>query len=74
MLAPGSAPPGAIGDPTTPHKFLRGVIQPGDQAPARVLAQITSGGAEYHLGLAMLCLSQWMKRRWPSTGMYCACT
>ena len=58
MLAPGAAPPGAIGDPTTTHKVLGGVLQPGDQAPARDLAQITSGRAGYHLVLAMLCLSQ----------------
>ena len=68
MLAPGTAPPGAVGEPTTPHSVLGGVLQPGDQAPARALAQITSGRAGYHPGLAMLCLSQWIKRRWPSTG------
>ena len=65
--APGTTPPGAVGEPTTPHRVLRGVLQPGDQAPARALAQITSGRAGYHLGLAMLCLSQWIKRRWPTT-------
>ena len=43
MPAPGAAPPDAKGDPTTPHKVLRGVLQPGDQAPARTLAQISSG-------------------------------
>ena len=32
MLAPGTAPAGAIGDPTTPQKVLRGVLQAGDQA------------------------------------------
>ena len=58
MLAPGAAPPGAIEDLTTLHKVLRGVLQPGDQAPARALAKITSGRAGYHLILAMLCLSQ----------------
>ena len=57
MLAPRAAPPGAIGDPSTPHKVLRGVLQPEDQAPARALAKITSGRAGYDLGLAMLCLS-----------------
>ena len=62
MLAPGAAPPGAVGDPTTPHKVLRGVLQPGDNPPARTLAQITSGRAGYHLGLAMLCLAQWIQR------------
>ena len=67
MLTPGAAPSGAIGDPTTPHKVLRGLLQPGDQAPAWALAQITSGRAGYQLGPAMLCLSQWIKRRWPST-------
>ena len=67
MLAPGAAPPGAVGDPTSPHKVLRGVLQPGEKPPARALAQITSGQAGYHLGLAMLCLTQWIKRRWPST-------
>ena len=69
MLAPGAAPAGAVGDPTTPHKVLRGVLQPGDKPPARALAQITSGRAGYHLGLAMLCLTQWIKPRWPSTGI-----
>ena len=68
MLAPGAAPPGAVGDPTTPHKVFRGVVQPGDKTPARAPAQITSGRASYHLGLAMPCLTQWIKRRWPSTG------
>ena len=67
MPAPGAAPPGATGDPTTTHKVLRGVLQPRDQAPARALAQITSRRAGYHLGLAMLCLSHLIKRRWPST-------
>ena len=65
MLAPAAVPPEAIGDPT---KVLRGVLQPGDKAPARALARITSGRAGYHLGLAMLCLSQRIKRCWPSTG------
>ena len=68
MLAPGTAPTGAVGDPTTPQRVLRGVPQPGDKPPARALAQITSGQAGYHLGLAMLCLAQWIQRRWPSTG------
>ena len=54
MLAPGATSPGAVGDPITPQKVLRDVLQPGDQAPARFLAQITSGQAGYHLGLAML--------------------
>ena len=68
MLAPGTAPPGAVGDPTNPHRVLRGVLQPGDKPSARALARITSGKAGYHLGLAMLCLTQWIQRRWPSTG------
>ena len=68
MLAPGTAPPGAVGDPTTPHRVLRGFLQPGDKAPARALATFTSGRAGYHLGLAMLCLTQWIQRRSPSTG------
>ena len=68
MLAPGTSPPGAVGDPTTSHRVLRGVLQPADKPPARALAQITSGQAGYHLGLAMLCLAQWIQRRWPSTG------
>ena len=68
MLDPGAAPPGAVGDPTTPHKVLRGVLQPGYKPPARALAQITSGRANYHVGLAMLCLAQWIQRRWPSRG------
>ena len=68
MLAPGTAPPGAIGDPTTPHRVIRGVLQPGDMPPARALGQMTSGQAGYHLGLAMLCLTQWIQRRLPSTG------
>ena len=54
MLAPGTTPPGAVGDPTTPHRVLRGVLQPGDKPLARALAQITSGQAGYHLGRAML--------------------
>ena len=53
---------GAVGDPTCPHKVLRG------EPPARALAQITSGRAGYHLGLAMLCLAQWILHRWQSTG------
>ena len=68
MLATGAAPPGAVGDPTTLHKVLRGVLQPGNKASACALAQITSGRVGYHLGLAMLCLTQWIKHRWPSTG------
>ena len=68
MLAPGTAPPGAVGDPATQHRVLRGVLQPGDKPPARALAQITSGKAGYHLGLAMLCLTHWIRRRWPATG------
>ena len=67
MLAPEAAPPGAVGDPTTRQRVVRGVLQPRDQPPARALAQITSGRAGYHLGLAMLCLAQWIRRRWPST-------
>ena len=68
MLASGAAPPGAIGDPTIPHRVLRGILQPGDKPPSRALAQITSGQVGYHLGLAMLCLTKWIQRRWPSTG------
>ena len=68
MLAPGAAPPGAVGDPTTHHRVLRGVLQPGAKPPARALAQITSGKAGYHLGLAMLRLTHWIQRRWPPTG------
>ena len=66
--APRAAPPGEVGDPTTPHEVLRGVPQPGDETPSRALAQITSGQPGYHLGLAMLCVTQWIKRRWPYTG------
>ena len=44
MLAPGDAPPGAIGGNTTPHKVLRGVLQQGDQAPARDVAPIPRPG------------------------------
>ena len=68
MFAPETTPPGAVGDPTTQHRVLRGVLQPGDKPPARALAQITSGKAGYHLGLAMLCLTPWIQRRWPPTG------
>ena len=57
MFAQEDAPPGAIGDPTSPHKVLTGVLHPGNKDPARALAQITSERAAYHLGLAMLCLS-----------------
>ena len=53
MLAPGTTPPGAVGEPTTRHMVLRGVLHPGDPTPARALAQVTSGLAGYHLGLAM---------------------
>ena len=67
-FAPETAPPGAVGDPTTQHRVLRGVLQPGDNPPARALAVITSGKAGYHLGLAMLCLTHWIQRRWPPTG------
>ena len=66
MLAPEAAPSGAVGDPSDPHKVLRGILEPGEKAPARALAQITSGRAGYHLGLAMLCLTQWIERPWPS--------
>ena len=45
MLAPGATPPGAVGEPITPHRVLRGVLQLGDQALARAPAQITSGRA-----------------------------
>ena len=68
MLAPGAAPPGAVGDPTTPHRVLRGVLKPGDKPPDRPLAHITSRRAGYNLGLAMLCLTHWIQRRWPPTG------
>ena len=68
MFAPGTTPPGAVGDPTTQHMVLRGVLQPGDKPPAGALAQITSGKAGYHLGLATLCLTHWIQRRWPPTG------
>ena len=68
MLAPGAAPPAVVGDPTTQDSDLRGVLQPGDKPPARALAQITSGKAGYHLGLAMLCLTHWLQRCWPPTG------
>ena len=67
MLAPGAAPPGAVGEPTTPHKVFRGVLQPGNKPVARALARITSGRAGYHRGLAMLCLTEGIKPRWPST-------
>ena len=67
MLAPETAPPGAVGYPTTRHRVLRFLLQPGDKPPARALAQITSGKARYHLGLAMLCLTHWIQRRWPPT-------
>ena len=30
MVAPAAAPPGPVGDPTTPLRVLRGVLQPGD--------------------------------------------
>ena len=63
MFAPETAPPGAVGDPTTQHRVLRGILQPGDKPPARALAQITSGKAGYHLGLAMICLTHWSQRR-----------
>ena len=68
MFAPETAPPGAVGDPIIQHRILGGVLQPGDTPPARALAQITSGKAGYHLGLAMLCLTHWIQRHWPPTG------
>ena len=68
MFAPGTAPPGAVGDPITEHRVLRGVLQPGDKPPGCALAKITSGKAGYHLGLVMLCLTHWIQRRWPPTG------
>ena len=68
MLAPGTAPPGAVGDPTTQHRVLSGVLQPGDKPPARALAQITLGKAGYHPGLVTLCLTHWIQRRWPPRG------
>ena len=40
MLAPGAASLGAVGDPTTPHRVLRGVVQPGDRPSARARPQI----------------------------------
>ena len=58
MLPQAATSPGAVGDPTTPHKVLRGILQPGEKAPAGALAQITSGRAGYHLELAMLCLTK----------------
>ena len=67
-VRPRNCPTGAVGDPTTQHRVLRGVLQPGDKPPARALAQITSSKAGYHLGLAMLCLTDWIQRRWPPTG------
>ena len=67
MLAPVMAPPGAVGDPTTQHRVLRGVLEPGDKPPARALAQITSVKAGYHLGLANLYLTHWIQHRWPPT-------
>ena len=45
MLAPRATPPGAVGDPITLHRVLRGVLQPGNKSPVRALAQITSGKA-----------------------------
>ena len=68
MLAPEAAPPGAVGYPITQQRVLRGILQPGDSPPARAPAQVTSGKAGYHLGLAILCLTHWIQRRWPSTG------
>ena len=67
-VRPGDRPTRGSGDPTTQHRILRGVLQPGDTPPARALAQITSGKAGYHLGLAMLCLTHWIQRHWPPTG------
>ena len=32
MLAPGKTTPDAVADPTAPHKVLRCVLEPGDQA------------------------------------------
>ena len=57
MLAPEAAPPGAVGNPTSPHPVLSGVLQPEDKPRARALAQLTSGRAGHHLGLAVLCLA-----------------
>ena len=73
MLAQRTTPPGALGEPTISQKVLRGVLHPGDPAPAhatpgRALARITSGQAGYNLGLAMLCLCQWIRQRPPTRG------
>ena len=56
MPAPGTMPTRAVWEPTVPHRVLRGVLQPGDQAPARAPAQITLVQAGNKLGLPMLCL------------------
>ena len=58
MLAPGTAPPGAVGDPTTPHRVLRGLLKPGNKHLARALAQITSGQAGY--------TGDWPCSAWPN--------
>ena len=70
---PGKHIPGTLGKSINPHKVLRGVLHPGDRGPAnttpaRPRAKITSGEVGYHLGLAMVCLSQSIRRRWPTTG------
>ena len=68
MLVPGTTPPRAVEEPSTPHSVLSGILQPGGQAPACAMTKITSGRAGYHLGLAMLCLTPWINRRWPTAG------
>ena len=47
MLARGTTRPRAVREPATPDRVLRGILEPGDAARARALAQITSGWAGY---------------------------
>ena len=54
--------------PHHPTQSPEGRLPAWGQGPGPCPGQITSGRAGYHLGLAMLCLTKWIKRRWPSTG------
>ena len=64
ISAPGTTFPGVVGEPI----FQPADPDPAHGTPARALAQITSGEAGYHLGLSMLCPTEWIRQRWPTTG------
>ena len=54
MLDPGTSTPGAVGDPTSPHRVLRNVLQPGHKPPAFPgLNYLRAGGYEPGTGHAL---------------------